>query len=102
MLSYFSCVQLFATLWTVALQAPLSLGFSRGEYWSELPRPPPGDLPDPKIEPATPVFPALQADSLPVSHWGSPETLGVGSESTWVSRFVSCVGAGGPRGAIQR
>ena len=87
MLSCFN-VQLFATPWTIAHQAPLSLRFSRQEYWSELPRPPPGDLPDPEIEPATPVFPDLQADSLPVSHWGSPETLGVGSESTLVSRFV--------------
>ena len=48
MLSCFSCV--FATLWTVAHQAPLSIGFSRQEYWSGLPYPPPGDLPDPGIE----------------------------------------------------
>ena len=53
MLSHFSCVQLFATLWTVALQAPLSLGFSRQEYWSGLPGPPPGDLPDPSIKSAS-------------------------------------------------
>ena len=45
-----SSVQLFATPWTVAHQAPLSLGFSRQEYWSGLPFPPPGDLPDPGIE----------------------------------------------------
>ena len=51
MLSYFSHVQLFETLWTVAHQAPLSMGFSRQEYWSELPCSPPGDLPDPGIEP---------------------------------------------------
>ena len=51
MLSHFNCVQLSATLWTVALQAPLSMGFSRQEYWSGLPCPPPGDLPDPGIEP---------------------------------------------------
>ena len=42
-------VQFFATLWTVALQAPLSIGFSRQEYWSGLPCPPPGDLPNPRI-----------------------------------------------------
>ena len=48
MLSRFSCV--FATLWTVAHQAPLSIGFSRQEYWSGLPYPPPGDLPDPGIK----------------------------------------------------
>ena len=50
------------TPWTVACQAPLSMGFSRQEYWSGLPFPSPGDLLDPRIEPG---FPALQADSLP-------------------------------------
>ena len=45
-LSRFSCVRLFMTLWAVALQAPLSMGFSRQEYWSGLPCPPPGELPD--------------------------------------------------------
>ena len=65
MLSCFSHIQLFATLWTVAHQAPLSTGFSRQEYWSGLPCPPPGDLPDSGIEPASPVSPALQAASLP-------------------------------------
>ena len=48
--------------WTVAYQAPLSMGFSRQEYWSGLPFPSPGDLPDPGIEPGSP---ALQADDLP-------------------------------------
>ena len=60
-LSCFSHVQLFTTLWTVAHQAPLSMGFPKQEYWSGLPFPSPGDLPDPGIEPR---FPALQADSL--------------------------------------
>ena len=50
-LSRFSRVQLCATLWTVAHQAPLSMGFSRQEYWSGLPFPPPEDLSDPRIEP---------------------------------------------------
>ena len=50
-----------ATLWTVAFQAPLSMGFSRQEYWSGLPFPSPGDLPDPGIEPRSPT---LQVDSL--------------------------------------
>ena len=50
-LSCFSCVQLFSTLWTVARQDPLSMGFSKQEYWSGLPCPPLGDLPDPGIEP---------------------------------------------------
>ena len=53
-----SRVQLFATLWTVAHQAPPSMGFSRQEYWSELPFPSPGDLPDPGIEPRSPALPA--------------------------------------------
>ena len=53
MLSRFSCVQLFATLWIAALQAPLSMEFSRQEYWSELPSPPLGDLPNPGIEPVS-------------------------------------------------
>ena len=53
------CVPLFATLWTVAHQAPMSVGFSRQEYWSGLPFPAPGDLPDPGTEPASPAAPAL-------------------------------------------
>ena len=57
----FSCVWLFTTPWTVACQALLSMGFSRQEYWSGLPFPSPGDLPDPGIKPGSPV---LQADSL--------------------------------------
>ena len=59
MLSRLSHVQLFATLWTVACQAPLSKGFSRQEYWSGLPCPPPGDLPDPGTEPKSPMSPVL-------------------------------------------
>ena len=58
-LSHLSHVQLLATLWTVALQAPLSMGFSRQEYWRELPCPTPGDLLNPEIEPASLTFPAL-------------------------------------------
>ena len=57
-----------ATPWPVAYQAPLSMGFSRQEYWSGLPRPASGDLPNPGIEPRSPVAPPLQADSLPLSH----------------------------------
>ena len=49
------------TPWTIALQAPLSMGFSRRGYWSGLPFPPPGDLPDPETKPGSP---ALQADAL--------------------------------------
>ena len=67
-----SHVRLLATLWTVAHQAPQSMGFSRQVYWSGLPCLPPGHLLDPGIEPASSVSPALQADSLPLSHQGSP------------------------------
>ena len=67
MLSHFSHVQLFATLWTIACQAPLSMAFSRQEYWSELPCLPSGDLSNPGIEPA----------SLALLHrWILPEPLG--------------------------
>ena len=54
-----SSVRLFATPWTVAYQAPLFMGFSKQEYWSGLPCPPPGDHPDPGIESLSPVSPAL-------------------------------------------
>ena len=74
-LSLFSHVQLFATLWTVAHQTPLSMGFSRQEDWSGLPCPPPGDLPNPGMELMSPAAPDLQADSLLKSHWGSPMLL---------------------------
>ena len=63
-----SHVWLFATPWTVALQAPLSMEFSRQEYWSGLPFPSPGDLPDPEIQPGSP---ALQADALPFEPAGN-------------------------------
>ena len=66
-----SHVRLFATPWSVAWQAPLSMGFSRQEYWRGLPYPPLGDLPNPEIKPMSPAPPALHADSLPLSHWGS-------------------------------
>ena len=72
MLSCFSHVQLFVTLWTVAHQAHLFMGFSRQEYWSRLPCSPPGDLPNPGIKPVSPAAPALQDDSLWLSHWGHP------------------------------
>ena len=58
-LSHFSRVELFATPWTIAGQPPLSMGFSKQEYWSELPCTLPGDLPDPGIEPASLMSPAL-------------------------------------------
>ena len=57
------------TPWTVAFQAPLSMGFSRQEYWSGLPFPSPGNLPYPEVEPGSP---AMQADSLPIKLQGKP------------------------------
>ena len=63
------CPTLFATLWTVAWQSPLSVGFPRQEYWSWLPFPFPEDLHHPGIEP---MSLAWQADSLPMSHLQSP------------------------------
>ena len=68
-LSHFSHFWLFVTPWIVAHQAPLSMGFSRQEYWRGLPLPSPGDLLHPGIEPASL---ALQANSLTLGHWGSP------------------------------
>ena len=70
--SHFHHVQLFATTWTAARQAPLSKEFSRQEYWSVLLCPLPGDLPNPGIEPGSP---ALLADSLPLSHQGSQKAV---------------------------
>ena len=64
-----SVVPLFATPWTVAYQAPPSMGFSRQQYWSGLPFPSPGHLPDPGIEPGSPEF---QADALTSEPPGKP------------------------------
>ena len=71
-LSHFSHVWHCATLWTTARQTPLSMGFSRQKYWSGLPCPPPGDLPNPGIKPRSP---ALQADSSPSELQGNPPYL---------------------------
>ena len=68
-------VQLSVTLWSIAHQASLSMVFSRQEYWSWLPFPPPGDLPGLGIEPMSPASPVLQADSLMLSHEGSPDGI---------------------------
>ena len=68
-LSCFSCV----TLWTIAYQAPLNTGFSRQEYWSGLPWPPPGDLPDPETEPESLTSPALAGRFFATSAtWEAP------------------------------
>ena len=75
----FHCVQLiaaqlFVTLWTVTHQAPFSMGFSRQEYWSRLPCPPPRNLPDPRIEPVSPVPPPLADGFFTTSAtWEAPQ-----------------------------
>ena len=75
LLLFYFCVHVCSVVFDslrpyVAHQSPLSMGFSRQEYWSGLPCPPPGNLPDPGIKPLSPASPALQADSLTLSHWG--------------------------------
>ena len=80
-----SHVQLFVTPWTVADQAPPSMGFSRQEYWSGLPFHSPGDLPNPGIEPRSP---ALQADSLPSKPPGKPR-------ASWQVPYCGGRGRGG-------
>ena len=67
-----SCVQLFPSPWTGAHQAPLSMGFSSQEHWSELPFPTPGDLPDPGIEPESPASPALAGGFFTTEPPGKP------------------------------
>ena len=89
--------RMLLTPWTAARQAPLSMGFSRQEYWSGLPCPPPGDLPDPGIEPRSP---ALQIDSLPSEPPGKPIDQIIGyynfrsclNETPFVSFFIFIVG----------
>ena len=78
-------VQLFATPWTVACQAPLSMGILQ-KYWSGLPCPPPGNLPNSGIEPRSPT---LQADSLPSEPLGKPKNTGVGSLSLLQGIFLT-------------
>ena len=77
-LSRFSHVQFFVTLWIIACQDSLSMGFSRQENWSGLPCPPPGDFPDPGIEPVTLSSPAL-AGGFSSATWGKP----------WLSQIYS-------------
>ena len=86
-----SCPTL-ATPWTVVYQAPLSMEFSRQEYWSRLLFPSPGDLPNPGIKPGSP---ALQEDSLPTELWGKPFSRGSSQPRDWTqvshtaSRFLT-------------
>ena len=76
MLSRFSRVRFFVTPWTVAHQALLSMGFSRQDYWSGLPCPPPGDLPDPGIEPESHISPALASKFFTTrATWEAHQTI---------------------------
>ena len=88
MLSRFSRVRLFVSPWAVACQAPPSMGFSRQEYWSGLPFPSPGYLPDPGIEPRSPT---LQADTYHLSHQGiSGVNTGAIGNRQRIFRMVEC------------
>ena len=78
MLSFFNCVRLFSTPWSIACQVPLSVGFSRQERWSGLPCPPLGDLPDPGTEPASSARAARFFSTEPP---GRPDALPIG---TWI------------------
>ena len=84
-LSCFSRVWLFSLLWTIACQAPLSMGFSWQEYWGGLSCLSLGDLPDPVIKPGSPAVPAWQMDSLPLSHQGCP------SELRWMPNYCNLI-----------
>ena len=86
-----NCIRLFATPWTIACQVPLSMGFPRQIYWSELPFPPPGDLPNPGIEPRSPTlllllsrFSRVRLCATPytVAHQASP-SLGFSRQEHW-------------------
>ena len=93
MLSGFSCVWLFATLWTVAHQAPLSMGFSRQEYWNALPFPPPGDLPKPGIQPTSLVSPALAGGFFTTS---TTREVSQDPFKQALAKLNACRRAGGP------
>ena len=86
-LSYFSRVQLFVTPWTVARQAPLSKGFSRQEYWSRLPCPPPGDLPHQGMKPTSLMSPTFAGASLPLAPPRKPVCVHTSSLFRFPSRL---------------
>ena len=86
LLSRFSHVGLCVTLWGAACQAPLSMGFSRQEYWNGLPCPPPGGLPNPGMEPGSP---ALQADALTSEPPGKPLAQHTTNNNQRVKSFPS-------------
>ena len=73
--SCFSCAQLFVSLWTAAHLAPLSMGVSRQDYWSGMPCPSAGDLPDPGSEPRSPASPALAGGFFTIEPPGKPQSV---------------------------
>ena len=83
-------VGFFEAQWTTAHQAPLSMGFLRQEYWRGLPFPPPGDLPDARIERVCPESPVWEVDSLPLSHLGSPP-VGAALSVSIINKALPCV-----------
>ena len=90
-LSCFSRVQLFVTFWTVACQAPLSMGFSRQEYWNGLPYPPPEDLPDSEIELTSLTSPGLEGGFFTASAtYGSSICFHYGNKFYWTALFQNC------------
>ena len=89
-----SRVPLFATPGTVALQASLSTGFARQEYWGRLPFPSPGDLPDPEIEPVSPVTPALAGGIFTTEPPGKPISLLTFSEGV-ILHILSSINTSG-------
>ena len=91
-LSLLSRVWLFVALWTVASQAPLSMGCSRQEYWSGWSDPLAVDLSNPGIKPASPAFSALQAHSLLLSHRGRPQTRCNCRELAWIPVWKTVYG----------
>ena len=82
MLSHFSRARLFATPWTAAHQAPLSMGFFRQEHWSGLPCPPPGDLPNPGMEPVPLTPPALAGELFTTSATSRLKAMGCTRKQT--------------------
>ena len=83
-----SHVQLFVTLWTVAHQAPLSMGFSRQEYWNRLPLPSPGDLPDPGIEPKSPTLQQMLYHSFNVGEHSVRSNIYSNYDPVFTSRLL--------------
>ena len=101
-LSRFSCVRFCATPWTAACQAPLSMGFSRQEYWSGLPCPSPGDLPDPGIKPMSLTSPAVASGFVRTSTtWHTLQFLQKPSKSELKSGRTGWVGVQWPESEPQ-